>query len=104
MDFGTQSSFGYAFVNFVSSNEALRFQSYFRGFSSWHVPSQKVCDVDWSDSNQGLVPHVERYRNSPVMHPSVPDEFGPCIFQHGMRIAFPPPTKAVRPPRFRKKD
>eukprot|EP00439_Symbiodinium_sp_Y106_P038344 s1688_g4.t1 len=37
--------------------------------------------------------HVERYRNSPVMHRSVPDEYKPVIFKNGVRKKFPRPTK-----------
>ena len=29
--------------------------------------------------------HVERYKNSPVMHKSVPDEYKPVIFADGVR-------------------
>jgi len=104
IDFSTSASFGYAFVNFVSSAEAMRFQAHLQGFSDWGVKSQKVCDVAWSDANQGLVPHVERYRNSPMMHPSVPDEFKPILCHNGMRVPFPPPTKQLRAPRNRRND
>ena len=30
----------------------------------------QVCQVTWSGPHQGLDGHVERYRNSPVMHKS----------------------------------
>ena len=42
--------------------------------------------------------HVERYRNSPVMHRSVPDEYEPVIFKNGVRKNFPRPTKKVKAP------
>ena len=42
--------------------------------------------------------HVERYRNSPVMHRSVPDEYKPVIFKNGVRKNFPRPTKKVKAP------
>ena len=65
----------------------------FDGFKRWSLPSAKaktaesalfsgslgdgslqllepreVCRVSWSGPHQGLAAHVERYRNSPVMH------------------------------------
>lgn len=40
---------------------------------------------------------MERYRNSPVMHESVPDEYKPVILQNGLRVNFPEPSKAPRP-------
>ena len=30
----------------------------------------QVCQVGWSGPHQGFLAHVERYRNSPVMHKS----------------------------------
>ena len=42
--------------------------------------------------------HVDRYRNSPVMHRDVPDEYKPVIFKNGVRKNFPRPTKKVKAP------
>merc|ERR1739848_343762 len=70
-------------------------------YSSWACASHKICEVSWANPNQGQYENVERYRNSPVMHESVPDAFKPRLFVNGMRIAFPPPTKRVRAPRIR---
>jgi len=101
IDFRTNMSLGYAFVNFVSSWDALQFMRHFDGFSNWHFSSPKVCQVSWSDPNQGLQEHVERYRNSPVMHENVPDDFKPRLYKDGVRVAFPAPTKRIKPPRVR---
>jgi hypothetical protein len=101
IDFKTQASLGYAFVNLTSSDDANRFCKCFSGFSDWALPSQKVCKVNWSKPYQGLTAHVERYRNSPVMHEAVPDEFKPALFSNGERSTFPPPTKKIRAPRMR---
>eukprot|EP00445_Apocalathium_hangoei_P075184 CAMPEP_0204149182 /NCGR_PEP_ID=MMETSP0361-20130328/24186_1 /ASSEMBLY_ACC=CAM_ASM_000343 /TAXON_ID=268821 /ORGANISM="Scrippsiella Hangoei, Strain SHTV-5" /LENGTH=153 /DNA_ID=CAMNT_0051103645 /DNA_START=13 /DNA_END=470 /DNA_ORIENTATION=- len=73
-----------------------------QGFQDWGMPTDKVCEVTWSDKLQGLPQHIERYRNSPLMHPNVPDEFKPVVYQEGLRVNFPPPTKALRPPRIRR--
>jgi len=101
VDFRTNLSLGYAFVNFVSSSDAQQFMTFFDGFSSWDFQSPKVCQVSFADPNQGLEEHVKRYRDSPVMHENVPDEFKPRLYHAGMRIAFPEPTKRLRPPRVR---
>jgi len=43
IDFRTNMSLGYAFVNFVSSRDAQQFMMYFEGFSSWHFSSPKCA-------------------------------------------------------------
>lgn len=101
MDFKSHASLGYAFVNLVTAEQATRFFETFEGFHRWVVPSQKVCSVNWSHPYQGIDAHIERYRNSPVMHEDVPDEYKPMVFENGERIAFPPPTKKLKVPRMR---
>mmetsp|Transcript_19641 Transcript_19641/g.35730 ORF Transcript_19641/g.35730 Transcript_19641/m.35730 type:complete len:342 (-) Transcript_19641:46-1071(-) len=101
MDFSSAAGFGYAFINFVTSEGAEHFRDHFQGFSEWSVPSEKICDVMWSGVHQGLEAHIERYRNSPVMHQSVPDEFKPALFVNGERVPFPSPSKPPRAPRIR---
>lgn len=101
-DFRNFAGFGYAFVNFVTHHDAKKAKQSFQGFSRWRVPSRKTCDVVWSGPVQGLQAHTERYRNSPVMHDSVPDEYKPAVFVDGVRVPFPAPTKRIRPPRVRR--
>jgi len=101
-DFRNFAGFGYAFVNFVTHEDAKRAKASFQGFARWRVPSRKTCDVVWSGPVQGLQAHTERYRNSPVMHDSVPDEYKPAVFVDGVRVPFPAPTKRIRPPRVRR--
>ncbi|CAJ1396580.1 unnamed protein product [Effrenium voratum] len=101
IDFQSRACLGYAFVNLVDPSFVPNFWEKFSGYSKWVLPSKKVCGVSWSGPHQGLEAHVERYRNSPVMHESVPDEYKPVILQHGLRVAFPEPSKAPRPPRIR---
>lgn len=100
-DFKNFAGFGYAFVNFATHEAAVRAKRHFQGYCNWSVPSQKVCEVVWSGPVQGLSAHTERYRNSPVMHDSVPDEYKPVVFVNGTRVKFPAPTKKIRPPRVR---
>lgn len=101
MDFRNGVNLGYAFVNFAEPQDALGAMEAFNGFTGWFYESSKVCEVSWSHPHQGLEEHVERYRNSPVMHHCMPDEYKPMIFNRGVRAAFPPPTKAIRAPKLR---
>jgi hypothetical protein len=101
IDFQSQAGLGYAFINFASVADALRCFDRFEGFSDWKVPSEKVCTITWSSPTQGLEAHLERYRNSPVMHHSLADDWKPVLFQMGRRVAFPPPTKPIKTPKVR---
>lgn len=101
IDFRTCVNLGYAFVNCVSDAYASDLMESLHGFSNWVCETQKVCNVSWAHPHQGLEEHIERYRNSPVMHESVPDDFKPWLFVEGQRIGLPPPTKKIRPPRIR---
>mmetsp|Transcript_29449 Transcript_29449/g.51650 ORF Transcript_29449/g.51650 Transcript_29449/m.51650 type:complete len:429 (-) Transcript_29449:95-1381(-) len=102
IDFQTEVGIGYAFINLVSEDEVEKFREHFHGFTDWKVASQKVCEVSWSNPLQGIQSHIDRYRNSPVMHESVPDEYKPMLFKDGKRIPFPAPTKRIRAPRLRR--
>lgn len=103
--FGDQErNFGYAFVNCVTPEAAEECREKFHGFDRWPVPWNMTCEVNTGDSCQGVSAHVQRYRNSPVMHESVPDEFKPAVYKNGERQPFPKPTKAIRKPRPRKRD
>lgn len=101
LDFVRPASLGYAFVNLVSSEAAMAFWAAFDGFSRWPISCDKVCCVSWSSPHQGLEEHVNRYKNSPLLHESVPDQCRPVLLEKGVRIAFPPPTKPLRAPRLR---
>ena len=97
-DFCRDANLGYAFVNFVDYAAVDRAWKIFDGFSAWSLPTAKVCQVGWSGPHQGLKAHVERYRNSPVMHKSIPDTYKPVIFKNGVRKPFPRPTKKIKVP------
>lgn len=101
-DFTRNAGLGYAFVNMLTPNDAKQVRWVLEGFRQWSVPSSKVCSVGWSVPCQGLESNIERYRNSPVMHKSVPDEFKPAVFRDGQRVPFPKPTRKVRRPDSRK--
>lgn len=102
IDFQRWAGLGYAFVNAVTNVDAQRIRAHFQGFKKWSTGSLKVCEVCWGEPLQGLEAHIERYRDSPVMHEVVPDRFRPVIFEQGQRVGFPTPTKRIRPPRTKK--
>uniref|UniRef100_A0A7S1QQM8 Mei2-like C-terminal RNA recognition motif domain-containing protein n=1 Tax=Alexandrium catenella TaxID=2925 RepID=A0A7S1QQM8_ALECA len=101
-DFSRQAGLGYAFLNMRSASDARQVGIVLEGFRRWSVPSSKVCSVTWNVPCQGLEANIERYRNSPVMHKSVPDEFKPALFKDGERIQFPKPTRRIRKPDTRR--
>jgi len=100
----TRACFGYAFLNCVSNHDALRVKEVLEGFDAWSYGSPVApMEVCWSEPHQGLHVHIERYRNSPILHESVADDVKPMFFKDGSRVAFPEPTKKVRAPRMSKK-
>jgi len=98
-NFETSVGFGYAFVNFVSEDDAEVGRQHFQGFNMWSMAGEEVCETSWSDPYQGLVSNVERYRNSPVMHENVDDKHKPILFAGGIRQTFPAPSKLIKPPK-----
>jgi hypothetical protein len=104
MDFEFSESIGYAFVNMTSAAAALRLKGSFDGFVGHPFADDKPCRTNWSRV-QGLGPNVKQYRNSPIMHKLVPDEFKPVLFWNGQQQPFPEPTAALKQLRpHRKKD
>lgn len=101
IDFQRLSGIGYAFVNFETSRDAEEAKETFQGFSDWKISSNKTCAVSWGEPLQGLQSHVDRYRNSPLMHADVPDQYRPVLLKDGIRQPFPEPTKRIRPPRMK---
>jgi len=99
-DFSRNALIGYVFINFVTEAMAKQFFSVFNGFNQWSLRSTKVSEVKLS-TLQGLDSHVQFYRNCPVMHESVAEEFRPLLFSNGQRVPFPPPTKKIRPPHLK---
>jgi len=104
MAFNEALSFQYAFLNFVDPSRAQEFRKSFTGFNSWRGlgMTDGGCRIEWSDI-QGLDAHVNRYRNSPMMHASVGDEYKPILLQAGVRVAFPAPTKQIHKPQLRRR-
>lgn len=101
VDFRTKVGLGYAIVNLVDHDVAEDVRKHFNGFSNWPCVNANVCEVAWNDPHQGLGSNIERYRNSPLMHSSIPEVFRPVLLQNGKRKIFPAPTSQIRPPRIR---
>lgn len=98
LDFRTKQILGHALVNLVSLVDAFRLRDSLHGSAEWVPCCDKKCEVILDSPLQGFQAHVDRYRNSPVMHENVPDEFKPIIFVDGRRAPFPAPTKTIRSP------
>ncbi|CAJ1365219.1 unnamed protein product [Effrenium voratum] len=101
VDFTRGRSLGYALVGLVSHEAAEELLEKIQGCCFPGEDPSIQCEASWSQPHRGLSGHIERYRNSPVMHPSMPDEYKPVIFADGQRITFPAPTKTIRAPRIR---
>merc|ERR1712039_342472 len=97
MDFAGKCCLGYGFVNFKAPSDANRGWHSFAGFCNWDSTSS--CEVVWSNPHQGVQSLIDRYRNSPVMHDSVPEEWKPAYFVDGALVAFPAPTETVKAPK-----
>jgi len=100
LDFKTLSGIGYAILNFVAAAHAVRFEVSFQEFTDWPIASDKVAKVVRMQGadHMNLEANIRRYRNSPVMHSSVPDQFKPIIFVNGKPAPFPEPTVKIYPP------
>mmetsp|Transcript_31786 Transcript_31786/g.59762 ORF Transcript_31786/g.59762 Transcript_31786/m.59762 type:complete len:246 (+) Transcript_31786:43-780(+) len=97
--FKEKVSLCYAFINFINKAALSRFWKHFSGFQDWGIPSGQIGEVCWCARHQGLEEAVEYYRNTSVMHSSVPDECKPIIIHRGIRVPFPLPTKNVKVPK-----
>lgn len=97
--------FGYAFVNLVTTRDALHMVRHFQGYARWSVvpagASQKAAVAHLSESLQGLEELIARYRNSPLMHQKVPEKLRPSIYRNGTHMPFPSPALRIRRPRVR---
>jgi hypothetical protein len=100
-EFDTLRHYGYAFINLMTHEDAINFKRIFHHFAEWPVPSVKQATAHWG-THHGFEENTNRYRNSPVMRPEVPDECKPIVLQDGMRIDFPRPTRTVKAPRNRR--
>jgi len=99
VDFQNGAGLGYAFVNMLSCADAKVAIDRLNGFTNWGDRAcHKVLEICWSDPHQGLDMLIDRYRNSRVMHRSVPEEYKPLLLKNGEKVSFPTSTKRVRSP------
>lgn len=101
VDFARGGGLGYAIVCLDCEENAEHFVHALDGFSQWDVECDSVCSASWNEPHQGLDVLIERYRNSPVMHPNVAEAHRPVVFEAGRRVPFPGPTRPLRAPRVR---
>lgn len=86
---------GFAFVNMINHEEAENLKEKL---------SSEERTVGWAADRQGKKANIDHYRNNPIMHRSVPEEYKPVIFENGARQEFPEPTiKEITLPRNQKK-
>lgn len=91
-DFRNWEVIGYAIVNFETHEKARRF------FDNISELLDKNLSLSWAKPLQGKKAHVDRFRNSPVNHETVPVEYKPILFENGERVAFPPPMGNIKAP------
>ncbi|CAK0875529.1 unnamed protein product [Prorocentrum cordatum] len=94
IDFKTNQTRGYAFVNALSTEVASRLFGAFEGFQAWPKRSSKVCSLCWS-TRQGLDRNVQAYRNLEVMQATYPDAWKPALFSECSPVPFPEPTRKI---------
>jgi len=95
VNFRESGNFGYAFVNFADHAVAMQLMAHFLVLDDC-----EKWNMSWSTC-QGLSANIERYRNSPLMHESVPKECKPAVYnRNGYQVPFPKPTKTISRPRI----
>lgn len=93
--------FGYCFLNFVDHVSAVAAMRKLQE-TTWPGRAGSV-QVAWSETYQGLAAQIERYRNCPIMHKTVPEKVKPMLLCCGQVMTFPPPTSHLEAPRNMKK-
>jgi hypothetical protein len=93
-DFKKGVCLSYAIVNFATNSDASSAMAHFQDFQ---VEDRELA-LEWSASHQGKVALVDKYRNSAVMHQSVPTVYKPLVFVAGKQGVFPAPTEQITPP------
>mmetsp|Transcript_107914 Transcript_107914/g.315518 ORF Transcript_107914/g.315518 Transcript_107914/m.315518 type:complete len:380 (-) Transcript_107914:164-1303(-) len=100
VSFRTRRSQGNAIVNLTRHSYGLALAARAQGFADWGPAADgSCCEVKWSLPLQGIVEHIENYRNHPAMHESVPEALRPTLFLDGWQVPFPAPTKRLYAPR-----
>lgn len=96
VDFRDGLACGYGFCNFVDEENAMAAFQRLHAACPESLAVQGQLEVVWSENNQGLCSLVERYRNSPMMHPEIPDDWKPLLLANSQPIPFPAPTRKLK--------
>lgn len=100
MNLRANGNFGYAFINFASNSVAAHVMMHMQRDEHDGSDSSDKWTCQWSNC-QGWDANVERYRNSPLMHETVPQDCKPAVFDgYGKQTVFPEPTKRIPKPRI----
>jgi hypothetical protein len=94
-DLTAQLPKGFAFINFTRHADAEEFQ--LQPPTSFGAAARAF----WSDKEQGLAENVARYRNSPLMHRSVPKHLRPSLVRMDSLVALPQPTRNLKAPKVK---
>jgi len=89
--FKNKTNLGWARVNMVTHPDARAVMRGLTGFAAWKVPSKNVLSVAWNSPFQGLTANVQFCMDNAVMHPDVPEQIKPLLFENGCRISLPLP-------------
>jgi len=100
-DLQKHSAHGFAFVNIVSHDAAQHVMECLDGLTTWSDDGIALS-VFWNDQCQGLQSHISKYRNSSIMHSSVPDAMKPMLFTSGVHQPFPQPSATLPKPKIGK--
>jgi len=103
-DFKTTKRLGYAFVNLVDHITAVRFMTHFDGFKDDGFDDDDNRKIQYGEVawgyDHGRESHMEKYKDSPLMHKDVDKKYKPMIFdKHGNQEAWPEARKGVQAPR-----
>lgn len=93
----TKKFFGYGIVNFFDALCAEEARAHFAGFGM--VAGAGALTATWTHQLQGLLAHVEHFRNKPTQHPDMPDQYKPLLLKDGVPVPFPAPTMQVARPK-----
>eukprot|EP00440_Ansanella_granifera_P002495 gb/GFBE01002713.1/.p1 GENE.gb/GFBE01002713.1/~~gb/GFBE01002713.1/.p1 ORF type:complete len:326 (+),score=58.00 gb/GFBE01002713.1/:1-978(+) len=84
MDIHNRSNVGYAFINFLSPQDAERFREAFSGHTFARFNSKKVSSVN-SAHLQGLLANLRHFENRAVTH-AANKQYRPMVFLNGRRV------------------
>jgi hypothetical protein len=101
LNFESECCVGYALVNFVDHVWGLRA---LRCFQALELSSLCTLAAAWSTPLQGLHAHIERYRNSCMMHYCIDEQYKPAVYCQGVQVRFPSPTIRINAPRVRRAE